>query len=80
MIWHTHIDDETGTATHEVDAEGIDWFIKGLEQLKHCDVGEEISTPAFIYEEDGSIKSVGETILKRVADPPPDHPDYSESI
>lgn len=80
MIWHTMIDDETGIAVHEVDSEGIDWFIKGLEQLKHEEVGGEVSTPAFTYEEDGSIKGVGETVLRRVADPPPDHPDYSDSI
>ena len=81
MIWHTFIDDETGEQIMELDADGIDWFIQGLEQLKHSEPGEEVTTPAFENDpETGMPIAATTTVLRRLADPPPEHPDYSDSI
>lgn len=80
MIWHTFINDD-GEQIMELDAEGIDWFIKGLETLKHCEPGEEITTPAFESDPASGMPTAATlTVLKRLADPPVGHPDYSDSI
>jgi hypothetical protein len=63
MIFHTF--EHEGDLVFELDEEGIDWLIQGLEQLRSSEPGTEISSPAVSSDENGVPEAVGAHILLR---------------
>ena len=58
--------EEEGNHVTLLDSEAIDYLIEGLEELRDCDPGEELTTPFVELDEDGA--GVGSFILRRAAD------------
>ncbi len=61
-------DDEDDNMLMELDAEGIDYLIQGLLDLRDCAPDEEIRSPSLGSDENGNPESVGFLIMKRLAD------------
>ena len=57
-----------GDQVTELDREGIDDLIEGLERLRECQPGEELYTPSFVTDDDGSPLGVGDFVLRRAPD------------
>lgn len=68
MIFRSFEDDETGEAGIELNVEGIDYLIAGLEELRECAPGSERRTPSFTHDDDGSFKAATFFVLLRAAD------------
>lgn len=77
---HRIQDNEYGDVVQELDAEGIDYLIEGLEQLRDSEPGTKLSTPALVDEGPRiwwrlwrrTPPAVGELILIRADDVPSD--------
>jgi hypothetical protein len=63
MIFHTF--EHEGDLVFELDEEGIDWLIEGLEELRSSEPGTELSTPAVESDANGVPTGVGAHILLR---------------
>lgn len=59
--------DEDGDRITELDAEAIDYFIRGLTELRDMEPGEELVTPSMDQNEDGTL-GMSYFILRRAAD------------
>jgi len=64
-MYHRSYEDEDGNWVQEFDDEGIDYLIKGLEELRDQEPGTEMCTPSVSEGEDGGIESMGLSILKK---------------
>jgi hypothetical protein len=66
MIFNTH-EDNDGNLVHTLDEEAIDYLIRGLEELRDCEPGTELVTPAAVDSEEG-LSAMAWTVLRRVQD------------
>jgi len=62
------LEDEEGHTVQEFDSEAIDYFVQGLEKLKQCEPGEEVSTASIAFNPSGDPKSTQLVVFRRVAD------------
>lgn len=60
-------EDDDKTMRIRVDAEGVDWLIQGLEQIRDMPAGEKLSSPSLVSNEDGPV-GVADLVLERVPD------------
>jgi hypothetical protein len=67
-VTHRSYDDDDGNRVEALDAEGIDYLITGLEQLRDLKPGEEICTPALTEETDDGTITAGYHVLRRLPD------------
>lgn len=56
---------EDGPTEMTLDAEGIDWLVQGLEQLRASDLGTQLTAPSFVEGADGQPSAATEFILRR---------------
>lgn len=61
-------EDDNGDQILGLDAEGIDYLIKGLTTLRELDPGNSLKTPSLVSSNEGELKGVGSFILMRVVD------------
>jgi hypothetical protein len=64
MIWHISVPDD-GPTKMRLDEEAIDYFIDGLEELRHADPGQKFTTPSIVQDSDGVPSAATEFILER---------------
>lgn len=66
---HRIYEDDDGNTVQEFDLIAIDYFIKGLEELRDSEPGTRFTTPS-VHQEDGEIVAMGDFIIKRVEEEP----------
>jgi hypothetical protein len=65
---HRIYEDDDGNVVQEFDAEAIEYFIEGLEALRDCEPGEQLTTPSVAVDDKFIPDSVGVFILERAED------------
>lgn len=61
-------EDEDGNVVHLLDAEGIDYLIDGLRELRDEEPDTELTTPTVHADEEGVMQKMGLMILRRAED------------
>jgi hypothetical protein len=63
-----HTFERDGDHVWELDAEAIDYLIDGLERLRECEPGTELSSPSAVYDADGGLEAMASHVLLRADD------------